>query len=285
LEITAYFYKKNASSRKKRTTFLTETIPNNTELSADYRAKNHSTALVLRPNSGVSGDILVTGLALMANFSPEDFDNAVLALGLPDLVGKVRVIPREFNGIGGFGLNLDLPHEHVHRTMKDIAAFFNGSAISQRAKDLALSAFTILSEAEGKVHGIPPSEVHFHEVGALDSILDTGLSAILFSKINPRLFISGPLPICDGTINCAHGLLPSPAPAVSQLLEGVMVKGIASTGETVTPTGLALLKAFGVTFGAWPEMIIDTQALVYGTRFLPGVPNGALFAKGSLKSV
>jgi uncharacterized protein (DUF111 family) len=221
----------------------------------------------------------------MAGFGPDDLDEAILALGLPDLKGKVRVVPRVFSGISGFGLALDLPHEHVHRTMRDIASFFNGSAISQRAKDLALTAFNILAEAEAKVHGVPAGDVHFHEVGALDSILDTGLASILFDKLNPGLFVSGPLPVCDGVIECAHGILPSPAPAVSHLLEGVMVKGIPSEGETVTPTGLALLKAFGVSFGTWPEMLVEAQALVYGTRILPGVPNGALFARGRLKAV
>jgi uncharacterized protein (DUF111 family) len=260
-----------------------ENVSERSDASVSY--SDYRKALVLRPNSGVSGDILVTGLYLMAGATPEEMDEALLALGLPDLKGKVRVVPRELTGISGYGLNLDLPHEHVHRTMRDIASFFNGSAISQRAKDLSMSAFEILAEAEGKVHGVPAGDVHFHEVGALDSILDTGLASIFFDKINPGLFVSGPLPVCDGVIECAHGILPSPAPAVSHLLEGVMVKGIKSEGETVTPTGLALLKAFGVSFGPWPQMMVESQALVYGTRILPGVPNGALFAKGPMNAI
>ncbi|MDR2460417.1 MAG: LarC family nickel insertion protein [Deltaproteobacteria bacterium] len=239
-------------------------------------------ALVLRPNSGVSGDILVTGLYLMCQFTPKDLDEALKALGLSELVGKVRVVPRSFSSISGWGLDLKLPQEHVHRDLGAILPFFQNSALSARAKELAIKTFTILAEAESKVHGIPANEIHFHEVGALDSILDTGLAALMFDYLNPQLFVCGPLPICDGTIECAHGLLPSPAPAVSHLLEGVAVRGIDSEGETVTPTGLALLKAFGAKFGPWPEMTVDIQALVYGTRVLPKVPNGALFAKGPI---
>jgi uncharacterized protein (DUF111 family) len=240
------------------------------------------TALVLRPNSGVSGDILVAGLARLAGATQDDLDQSVAALGFPDLKGKLRVAPRSLGEIAGWGLELELPHEHAHRNLADITALFEASSIPEAAKGLAVKAFSILAEAEGRVHGVDPAEVHFHEVGALDSILDTGLAAILFARLDPALFVSGPLPICDGTIKCAHGLLASPAPAVSILLEGAAVRGIESTGETVTPTGIALLKAFGVAFGPWPSMTVEAQALVFGTRVLEGVPNGAQFAKGTL---
>jgi pyridinium-3,5-bisthiocarboxylic acid mononucleotide nickel chelatase len=96
------------------------------------------------------------------------------------------------------------------------------------------------------------------------------------------MFVCGPLPLCDGTVRCDHGLLPAPAPAVLDLLQGVPVRGIQSEGETVTPTAIALLKGLGAQFGAWPEMTIARTALVYGGRVLPGVPNGALFATGTL---
>ena len=80
-----------------------------------------------------------------------------------------------------------------------------------------------------------------------------------------------------------HGLLPAPAPAVLKLLRGAPVHGIASRGETVTPTGLALLKAFDAEFGPWPSMVLENEALVYGTKVFPDVPNGAIFAYGTLR--
>lgn len=236
----------------------------------------------MRPNSGVSGDILVAGLYKLVGGTQEMMDQAVMDLGFAELVGKIRVVPKSLNSIAGWGLELDLPHEHVHRKLSDILALFAKAKISPQAKALSEKAFTILAQAEAQVHGVDVESVEFHEVGAMDSILDTALSSIFFSILNPELFICGPLPICDGTINCAHGLLSSPAPAVSILLEGVAIRGIESTGETVTPTALSLLKAFGAQFGKWPDMTLETQALVFGTRLLPKVPNGAQFAKGTL---
>jgi uncharacterized protein (DUF111 family) len=118
----------------------------------------------------------------------------------------------------------------------------------------------------------------------LDSILDICLCAELFARLSPAQFVCGPLPLCDGIIKCDHGLLPAPAPAVFELLQGVPVRGIPSEGETVTPTAIALLKGLGAQFGAWPEMTIELTALVYGGRVLPGVANGALFALGTIAS-
>ncbi|MDR1677925.1 MAG: LarC family nickel insertion protein [Deltaproteobacteria bacterium] len=236
--------------------------------------------LVLRPHSGISGDIMVAGLAHMVGLDQSGLDELLTALGLGALVGRVKLVQRVFSGITGQGLEVNLDPEHHHRTLDDIKTFISRANLSERAKSLALSAFTILAEAEGRVHNLSPSEVHFHEVGALDSLLDIGLAAALFDRLNPVRFTCGPLPLCDGTIQCAHGLLSSPAPAVSFLLEGVMICGLNSSGETVTPTGLSLLKSFGAIFGPWPAMTVERQALIYGSRFLPNVANGALFAYG-----
>jgi uncharacterized protein (DUF111 family) len=226
---------------------------------------------------------MVAGLAEAAGLDSKGLDGLLGDLGLGDLVGRVILEPRVLGGISGRGLTVRLEPERVHRTLRDVEDFLGRTRLVARAKDLALSAFKLLAEAEGKVHGRPPEEVHFHEVGAVDSLLDIGLAAALFDRLDPALFVCGPLPICDGTIDCAHGLLPSPAPAVAILLEGVQVRGLNSEGETVTPTALALLKSFGAKFGSWPEMAVEGQALVFGTRVLPNVANGAFFAWGTLQ--
>ncbi|MDR0355979.1 MAG: LarC family nickel insertion protein [Deltaproteobacteria bacterium] len=241
--------------------------------------------LVLRPNSGISGDIMVAGLAALVSLSQTELDELLADLGLSDLIGRVKLGPRTVDGIAGQGLHVDLAPEKVHRTLADVERFLADSRLTEGARELALSAFRILAEAEGRVHNRPPEEVHFHEVGAVDSLLDIGLASAIFDRLAPSVFVSGPLPLCDGTIACAHGLLSSPAPAVSALLEGVMVCGLDSYGETVTPTGLALLKSFGVIWGAWPTMTVEKQALAFGTRILPKVPNGAMFAFGRLNKV
>jgi uncharacterized protein (DUF111 family) len=236
--------------------------------------------VVIRPHSGVSGDIMVAGLAALAGADQERLDELLGRLGLSALVGRVRLKDRSLNSITGLSLEVDVPTERTHRTMADIRELLGRGDITGRARTLALSAFELLAAAEGRVHGRPPSEVAFHEVGALDSVLDMGLAACLFDELGAPELICGPLPVADGTIVCAHGILPSPAPAVSILLEGVAVRGFGAEGETVTPTGLALLKAFGARFGNWPAMVVERQALIYGAKVFAGVPNGALFVLG-----
>lgn len=249
----------------------------------DQRARRRAQGealVVIRPNSGLSGDIMVAGLLTLAGLDQDGLSALLTDLGLAELCGRVRLTTRSLNEVNGVGLEVDLPPEHRHRALKDMEEFFGRSAISDEGKALALKTFRLLAEAEGAVHGRPPEEVHFHEVGALDSIMDIGLAAELLARLAPAGVICGPLPVCDGVINCQHGLLPAPAPAVLRLLEGVPVVGLASQGETVTPTAIALLKGCGAQFGPWPPMVVERQCIAYGSRVLEGVPNGAVFVFG-----
>ena len=236
--------------------------------------------LVLRPYTGISGDIMVAGLARMLGADQAAIDGHIASLGLPALEGSLAVIPHSLSEVGGWQCRVTLPHEHSHRTLADILAIIAAGAMTATAKELAAKAFTLIAEAEGAVHGKEPDTVSFHEVGALDSILDVCLASALFDALSPALFVCGPLPVCDGMVRCAHGKLPVPAPAVMRLLHGVPVRGIPSSGETLTPTGVGLLKAFGASFGTWPPMVIEEEALIYGTRVFENVPNGAIFAFG-----
>ena len=125
-----------------------------------------------------------------------------------------------------------------------------------------------------------PEAVRFHEVGALDSILDICMACVLFTRISPARFVVSPLPIADGEVVCAHGVIPVPAPAVLELLEGIPVRPFSGEGETVTPTAIALLRSLGAMFGPWPAMLVEKQALVYGSRVFANAPNGTIFACG-----
>lgn len=236
--------------------------------------------LTLRAPSGISGDMLVAGLARMLHLDAADFATTLSRIGLPELAGSAEVIPKRLNHISGWGLRVDLPPAHEHNSLADILAIIDKSALSETGKTLSLTAFNLLAEAEGAVHGMSAEKVVFHEVGALDSILDMCLASELFARLSPATFICGPLPVCDGKISCRHGMLSSPAPATLFLLQGVPIYGIPSAGETVTPTAIALLRAFGASFGPWPPMVLRREARVYGSRTLPGVPNGAIFAMG-----
>lgn len=235
--------------------------------------------LTIRAHSGLSGDMLLAGLLRMTACEEPVLDQTLAAI-LPELAGSVRLTRRLVNRIGGWHAEVSLPHQHEHRTFTDIRAIIETGGMSGRAKDLAVEAFTLLARAEAAVHGKRPEEVRFHEVGALDSILDICMSCELFVRLDPARLVVSPLPVADGSVVCAHGVLPVPAPAVLELLEGVPVRPFPAEGETVTPTAIALLRAFGAAFGPWPAMRVERRALVYGTRVFPNAPNGAIFACG-----
>ncbi len=239
--------------------------------------------LTIRAHSGLSGDIMLAGLMRMTEISAEDFEACVASL-MPELAHSVTLERREVNGIGGWHARVELPHQHEHRTLRDILAILEASGLSQRGKELSARAFTLLARAEAAVHGRSPEDVHFHEVGALDSILDLCMSCELFARLAPARFVVSPLPVADGHVHCAHGIIPVPAPAVVELMEGVPVRPFAGQGETVTPTAMALLKALEAEFGPWPAMRVEKRALAYGTRVFENAPNGALFAFGPADS-
>ena len=235
--------------------------------------------LTIRAHSGLSGDIMLAGLLRMTELPAEELE-ACLASLMPELARSVTLERREVNGIGGWHARVDLPHQHEHRTLRDILAIIESSGLSPHGKELSARAFTLLARAEAAVHGKAPEEVHFHEVGALDSMLDLCMSCELFARLAPARFVVSPLPVADGHVHCAHGVIPVPAPAVVELMDGVPVRPFAGEGETVTPTAMALLKALDAEFGPWPAMRVDRRALVYGTKVFKNAPNGALFAFG-----
>lgn len=233
--------------------------------------------IVLRTPSGISGDMLLTGLAKLAAVSNAELATIVDSIGLEALTDCVTIEPHHVNWITGWQARIALPHEHHHRTPKVIYEIIANSALSAAAKTLAKRAFVILAEAEATVHGCSVDDVHFHEVGALDSILDTCVAAALFTTIDPEAFHCSPLPMCDGLIKCEHGLLASPPPAVQEMLNGVPVYGVEAEGETVTPTALAFLKAAGAMFGKWPQGTVEASARSYGGKVFKHIPNGAMF--------
>lgn len=256
--------------------------------------------LTIRSHSGLSGDMLLAGLALMnaAADTAAPLGTAALlpaaerlladllaplAAAVPPLAGCLTLTRREVAGIGGWHASVRLPQTHEHRTLADIRALIEGCGLAEGAKRLAVDCFALLARCEAEVHGTQPERVTFHEVGALDSILDICLACALFDRLGPARLVAGALPLADGSVRCAHGLIPAPAPAVLALLGGVPVRPFAGgedAGELVTPTALALLKTFGCDFGPWPAFRVTATALVFGTRVFPGAANGAVFAVG-----
>ncbi|MCD8339187.1 MAG: LarC family nickel insertion protein [Burkholderiales bacterium] len=251
------------------------------ESSSENNSCKQQKVLTVRMHSGLAGDMFLCGLLRMLAYTQEQ-TNEILCGIFPKLTGTVRLTRKSVNNIGGWFCEVDLPHEHEHRNLKDVLDIISTAQMSEKAKELASKTFEIVAQAEGEVHSLPIDQVHFHEVGALDSILDICLTCELFARLAPDVLIVSPLPVADGQIKCAHGIIPCPAPAVQALLPNMQVRPFPALGETVTPTAVALLKALNPTFGNWPRMQIEKIDTVYGTYEYPGVPNGATFAFGTL---
>jgi uncharacterized protein (TIGR00299 family) protein len=165
-------------------------------------------------------------------------------------------------------------HSHEHRTMADIAALIAGSGISAKAKDLAEKIFMRLAVAEAKVHDTTPDKVHFHEVGAVDSIIDIVGAAICTDILAPDRIYASILHDGYGFVNCQHGKIPVPVPAVVEVLAAreVRVKQLDIEGEMMTPTGAAIVAELAESFGSMPEMKVFKTGYGAGTKEFP-VPN------------
>lgn len=158
------------------------------------------------------------------------------------------------------------PHAHVHRALSDILALIAGSDLSEQVKATASRIFTRLGQAEAKVHGIPVEEVHFHEVGGVDAIVDIVSSAIGLEQLGVEHVIASPLHLGSGFVKMAHGLYPIPAPATAQLIQGVPVYSTEAKGELVTPTGAAIVTALASAYGPLPVMSISRVGYGAGSR-------------------
>jgi uncharacterized protein (TIGR00299 family) protein len=155
----------------------------------------------------------------------------------------------------------------TERSLADIEKLLTTSALSERIRALALSAFRTLGRAEATVHGVDISEIHFHELGAIDTIIDIVGACAAFDHLDPQHTAVSPLPLGSGSVEAAHGLLPVPVPAVVEILSEanapVMPGGV---GETITPTGAALLVTFADSFGEPPPMRLDATGYGAGER-------------------
>ncbi len=157
----------------------------------------------------------------------------------------------------------DHGHAHHHSGMHDIEHIVRGHMqVSDRVKDDIMAVYALIGEAESHAHGVPVSEIHFHEVGSLDAVADIAAVCLLMERLSPDQVIISPIHVGSGHVHCAHGILPVPAPATAYILKGVPIYGGAIDGELCTPTGAALLKHFATGFGSMPVM--RTEAIGYG---------------------
>lgn len=215
---------------------------------------------------------MILASLLSAGASVEEVEGGIRGLGL-----SVRLELRqvEISGIDALGLRVDAPEEHVHRTFADIRRLIEASGLPERAAGRALEAFRLLATAEGRVHGVPPEEVTFHEVGAADSIADIVGASLALELLGAQSVSCGPLPMGSGIVRAAHGPLPVPGPATLEVLRGCRVRWPEEAAEMTTPTGAALMRALtgGEFSESAPPMTLSGAGYGAGTARLRGAPN------------
>jgi len=165
------------------------------------------------------------------------------------------------------------PEAHHGRSLTEIRQIIGKAAISARAKKTAIAIFEALGAAEAKIHNASVEQVHFHEVGAVDAMVDIVCAAVGSEALGVDEIVCSPLNVGGGTVKCAHGTFPVPAPATVELLKDAPVYSSGLQAELVTPTGAAIVKTLATRFGTFPEMRIKKSGYGAGTREFPGVPN------------
>ncbi len=226
--------------------------------------------------AGIAGDMFIGALL---NLVPS---HAVLTEGIRKVKAldseEYELITEQANRNGIAGINFDVKlnhheHHHHHRHLSDIEAMIFSSDLSERVKRESIRAFSILAEAEAHVHGTTTDKIHFHEVGAGDSIIDIVGAFILMEALNwPRVLCS-PVNVGSGTVECAHGILPVPAPATEYLLHGLPVFSSGSPMERTTPTGALLVKILADGFCSLPAGRIIASGYGLGNHESEDMPN------------
>jgi len=192
--------------------------------------------------SGISGD-MVLGALLDAGLSLDDLTSELARLELPGWTIEPSQVRK--HGLRATFANVHAEEHHHHRHYTDIVAMIEASGISDAARHMALRVFRRLGEAEAHVHGVDLDEVHFHEVGAVDSIVDIVGACVGLARLGVTEVRGSPLPWTRGIIHVAHGALPVPAPATVELMRGWPTYPLDLEGELVTPTGAAILTTLG----------------------------------------
>jgi uncharacterized protein (TIGR00299 family) protein len=219
---------------------------------------------------GLAGDMLLAAL-LDAGADLESLRNVPDALGLDGVEIVVERVERQ--GIGALHLSVVAPDNASSRDYREIRGLVETADLPERARAQSLDTFGRLAEVEGRIHGVAPDDVHFHELGSLDTLVDVCGAFVLLDELGVERVASSPLPFARGLTTAAHGALPLPAPATLALLEGAALVGVDTEAELVTPTGAAIAAAIVDEWGALPPLTLDTVGYGAGTKELADRPN------------
>ncbi len=228
--------------------------------------------------AGLAGDMLLAAL-LDAGAELETLRDVPHALGIEGVEIDVERVERQ--GIGALHLRVDAPDDHDHRRYADIRELIARAELPARARARSLDAFQRLAEVEGGIHGVPPDEVHFHELGSLDTLVDVCGAFVLLEELGVERVVSSPLPFARGFVHAAHGVLPLPAPATLGLLEGAELVGVDTEAELVTPTGAAIAAMVVDSWGALPPLTLERVGYGAGTKDFADRPNVVRVVLGS----
>jgi hypothetical protein len=221
--------------------------------------------------SGLSGDMFLAA-CLDLGVPLETIESGLDALDLRGYSLKTWTEPKQ--GLMARRLEVLVEEkQHPHRAYRDIKALILAAALPAGVGAKAMSVFERLAEAEGRIHGLAMDEVHFHEVGAVDSIVDVVGVCLALNHLGVTRLVASPLPLGSGFVETAHGRLPLPAPATLALLTGTPTYGTGLPFELVTPTGAALIKTLADGFGPQPAITLTGVGYGAGSRNLPDRPN------------
>src|SRR5688572_14584816 len=220
--------------------------------------------------AGASGDMIL-GAMVAAGVDPNYLREQLALLRVDGFSINFETVNR--SGLSATYARVETAHEHKHRHLSDIKQIIESSGLSEPVKQRAVQIFTRLAEAEARVHNEPVDHVHFHEVGALDAIVDVVGAAICFDTLKIERFVCSPLHVGSGMIQMAHGRFPVPPPAVAELLKGVPFYSTEIQGELLTPTGAAIITTVCDDFGPLPMMKVAETGYGAGTREYEKFPN------------
>ena len=260
--------------------------------------------LYIECHMGAAGDMLMSALYELLE-DKEGFLNTMNSLGLPGV--HLEAVQGASGGISGTHMKVtvhgqeelehdhdhhhhhdhehphdhdhhhdhdhDHEHHHHHATPDHIAEIIDALALPDEVKANARGVYDAIAQAEAKAHGCPVGDVHYHEVGALDAVADVTGVCYAISLLKPDRVVVSPIHVGSGTVKCAHGVMPVPAPATANLLSSVPVYGGEVMGELCTPTGAALLTHFAQSFGPMPPMTVDAVGCGVGTKVFAGRAN------------
>ena len=222
--------------------------------------------------AGISGDMTVAAL-LDLGVPLEHLRTELAKLELPPCSYQISTKQTERRHMAALKFDVMVHDHHTHRHYADINTMIDASTLTKPIKERAQKIFRRLAEAEAKVHGVAIEEVHFHEVGAVDSIVDIVGTAICLEYLRvDQIYISA-LPLGSGFVETAHGRLPVPTPATAELMQGLALHGECGPGERVTPTGAAIVAALAAGSGSQPKMSLEKIGCGAGGKDFADCPN------------